>query len=73
MNTPTLERLLVVGKEQSINKTISELEMLVQGVTFMHITYNSTIDTDAEILLIFTLQNVFRCRRRRLFTKPAAG
>ena len=48
--------------------------MLVQGVTFMHITYNSTIwYRDAEILLIFTLQNVFHCCRTRLFTKPATG
>jgi hypothetical protein len=66
------ERLLVVGREKSINKTVSELEALVQGVTFMHIIYNSATDTDAEILLIFTLQNVFRCRHRRLF-KPATG
>jgi hypothetical protein len=39
---------------------LSELQGLVQDVTFMYITFtsNSTIDTDALILTIFTLQNV---------------
>lgn len=55
-----LQRLLVVGTRQFSNKIVSELQGLVQDVTFMYITftYNSTIDTDAEIVLIFTLQNV---------------
>lgn len=55
--------MLAVGTRQFVNKIVSELQVLVQDedVTFMYITfkYNSTVDTHAESLLIFTLQNVF--------------
>lgn len=71
--------MLAVGTRQFVNKIVSELQVLVQDedVTFMYITfkYNSTVDTHAESLLIFTLtlQNVFIAVARRLFIKPATA
>lgn len=60
MNTPTLERLPVVGKEQSHNrifflstKFVSELEALVQGV-LLHLCISlATLQFDTEMLRFY--------------------